>query len=213
MKTKHWTYTILMGLILISTISCKKEKEIKITGFVKEYGTNNPIENAKVVLYYPGHLFNGMPMGGGLASTENTNASGFFNIDLNTNYKKEDLSVMVSKNGYSSITVNTNDDLNNLLLIPFATLKIHITNINPLNTDNSFYVYARDEYEYDSQYGMNFMSDMCYINTDTTLFEQIHGNMFPNKIEWTRGPSVSWIKQDTLVYCPGRDTVSISINY
>ena len=167
--------------------SCKKEGIGRITGIVKEYGTNKPIVGAGVRISDN----NPFPKRGQDSETT-TNANGDFAF-VKQNHALFGTWISAVKEGYCIETINLSEK-NELFLAPEATLKVHLINSNPSNGK-----------------AVSYQSRVYEIASDTTFFEITRGNSYPNKIYWNRYLSKN--ENDTTVYCVGKDTLSITLKY
>jgi hypothetical protein len=205
--------------LFISFIGCRKEETV--VGTVKEYNTNIPIANAQVSIHFAGHRkFH-------YRSTTTTDGSGNFNF----NFKHSDLVDIDNKafvdcesNGYWNFGwgIGSYFDVNapiEITLIPVTAIKCHLKKISLSNQYITIYPdYNKVE---GFQYGAGFLFPDTYsfsgTNIDTTVFLNAAGNSYPTKITWGLADSANQqyysAMHDTTIYCPGKDTAFVLINF
>ena len=186
-------------------MGCWKEKEQKTTVDFRivEYGTNQPIENARIILKQCESEF----LGGTFCielDTVFTDAQGRFNMDIPNTPHSYVLGISAENyfdydDGYSiqDYQHNTGD----LALYPHAWLKVHIKNVNPFDWF--------DEIE------LGWISGGFYLygeGVDTTVIHRLGGNRNFDASWFVTKNSIWKLYTDTL-YLPGHDTTFYEILY
>jgi hypothetical protein len=128
-------------------VQCRKDANnyIKVSGKVLEFGTNKPIANAKVGIYSEGGAFLGTTWSN-LVDTTRTDANGFYSIEKQGIDNGSSFYVSAAANKYYTYDptkyVATGQDVmnNDIVLDPFAWIKVHVKNVNPLNDRDSIFL-------------------------------------------------------------------------
>ena len=137
-------YTLLIIPLLLLLTQCHKDKTtyIKTSGKVLEFGSNKPIKNAKVGIYEEGGEFLGSTWTK-LVDTTRTDAAGFYHFDKDNLDKGSSFFISAVADKYYAYDPNnylvTGQDVlnNNIVLDPFAWIKVHVKNVNPFNDRDS----------------------------------------------------------------------------
>lgn len=138
-------YTILIIPLLLLLSQCRKDDKttfIKTSGKVLEFGSNKPIKNAKVGIYEEGGAFLGSTWTK-LVDTTRTDATGFYHFDIGDLDKGSSFFISAAADKYyaydpNNYLVTKQEVLNNdIVLDPFAWIKVHVKNVNPFNDRDS----------------------------------------------------------------------------
>jgi hypothetical protein len=144
-------------------VQCRKESNnyIKVSGKVLEFGSNKPIANAKVGIYSEGGAFLGSTWSN-LVDTTRTDANGFYSIEKQGIDNGSSFYVSAAANKYYTFDptkyLATGQDVtnNDIVLDPFAWIKIHVKNVNPFG-DNDKFIINGSTYE-----GKNFEQNFTF---------------------------------------------------
>ena len=205
-------------LIFLSFLACRKPGgSTTITGVVMEYGTNKPISNMQVELF-EGHISG--PVGYGVLlpsklsdyKNSQTDGAGKFSFSVKRDWEE---SIQLNRNGLikgyflsgedgEGFTTNVKAS-NAFFLAPIAFLKAHLINSNPLNSESLFLVSTSKDGNGDPVYYRSYKT-----KTDTVIYLSIRGNSYPSIIQWQTSDKKTAFIHDTIVYCPGRDTLSVT---
>ena len=202
---------ILTIVVILSVSSCDNGSDLLpytiIEGKVLEYGTEEPIENAQVVLYEQ--------TSSGTFSTSDlpidtilTDATGSYSFQYNgrgqTGVKAfHDTYFPISRVPYENIYYKQRN-VENIILDPYALLELHIKNVNPFD--------GNDNLRYDGAWSGGAPQDNLGVNIDFFDTKLVRGN---------RGVSLVWrvIKNENTtthrdtVYCKGHETTQYEIFY
>jgi hypothetical protein len=138
-------YTILIIPLLLLLTQCRKDNKttfIKTSGKILEFGSNKPIKNAKVGIYSEGGEFLGSTWTK-LLDTTRTDATGFYHFDKDNLDKGSSFFISAVAEKYYAFDPNnylvTGKEVlnNNIVLDPFAWIKVHVKNVNPFNDADS----------------------------------------------------------------------------
>lgn len=176
-------HIVLLIPFILLLVQCHKEPTstfIKMSGKVLEYGTNKPIANAKVGIYEEGGEFLGATWTR-LLDTTRTDANGFYYFDKPNLDKGSSFFIAATANKYYAYDPNsylitgqvvTNNDI---VLDPFAWIKVHVKNVNPFDDRDSIFLDGIVGTLSGIHIGNNV--DLNYVNT-------IRGNR-PMEASWT----------------------------
>ncbi len=138
-------YLILLIPMLLMLAECRKPDKttyIKTSGKVLEFGSNKPIKNAKVGIYEEGGAFLGSTWTK-LVDTTRTDANGFYHFDKGNLDKGSSFFISAFADKYYTYDPNnylvTGQEVTNLNIVldPFAWIKVHVKNVNPFNDRDS----------------------------------------------------------------------------
>ena len=175
-----------------------------IEGKVLEYGTEEPIENAEVVLYEE--------TSSGTFSTSDvpidtilTDATGSYSFQYNgrgqTGVKAfHDTYFPISRVPYENIYYKQRN-VENIILDPYALLELHIKNVNPF--DGNDYVNVDDLIYEGPWYGMN---------VDTLVVKEVKGNHV-NDVYWYVKKNGERSNHHGQIYCKGHGITQYEIFY
>ena len=173
----------MIGFSFLMT-QCRKEANnfIKVSGKVLEFGSNKAIPNAKVGIYEEGGEFLGSTWTK-LVDTTRTDANGFYSINKPNIDKGSSFFISAAANKYYTYDPNNylvtgqNVTNNNIVLDPFAWIKVHVKNVNPFND--------RDSILLGNVVGPAD-GTMTYIgkNVELNFINKIRGNL-PIRATWT----------------------------
>ncbi len=204
----HLPTLTLLSLLLLSLGSCDDDTpevlpHTIIEGQVLEYGTNEPVENATVLLYkrISTGAFTGTDM---RIDTAITNAAGEYSFQYEDSGKFglfASADTYFSTNGieYSNIR-SKKMNTRNITLDPMALLELHVKNKNPFDAND-------------------------YINVNGTLSGPWHGKDVDIKttitVRGNKEEQVSWFitkndssyNQTELIYCKGHELTKYEILY
>ena len=186
-------------------MGCWKEKEQKTTVDFRivEYGTNQPIENARIILKQCESEF----LGGTFCielDTVFTDAQGRFKLDLSETPLALELGISAENyfafDGDYSLLWNRHNT-GDIALYPHAWLKVHIKNVNP------FDVFDRIKFGWESGEIYYYGQEL-----DTLFTYKLVGNQDFRATWWVFKNNQSSFFVDTL-YLPGHDTTFYEILY
>ena len=187
-------------------MGCWKEKEQKTTADFRivEYGTNQPIENARIILKRCTSEF----LGGTYCDnvdTLYTNAQGRFALSIpqtpDTYQFSIDAANYFDYEGNDYLLQVNQHNAGDIPLYPHAWLKVHIKNVNPFDWF--------DEIE------LGWISGGFYLygeGVDTTVIHRLGGNRNFDASWFVTKNSIWKLYTDTL-YLPGHDTTFYEILY
>jgi hypothetical protein len=139
---KKYLFVLLSFSFLM--VQCRKEANnyVKVSGKVLEFGSNKPIANAKVAIYEEGGAFLGSTWTK-LVDSTHTDANGFYRMEKSNIDNGSSYYVAAAANKYYTFDptkyVATGQDVvnNDIVLDPFAWIKVHVKNVNPFNERDS----------------------------------------------------------------------------
>ncbi len=187
-------------------MGCWKEKEQKTTADFRivEYGTNQPIENARIILKRCTSEF----LGGTYCDnvdTLYTNAQGRFALSIpqtpDTYQFSIDAANYFDYEGNDYLLQVNQHNTGDLALYPHAWLKVHIKNVNP------FDVFDRIKFGWESGEIYYYGQEL-----DTLFTYKLVGNQDFRATWWVFKNNQSSFFVDTL-YLPGHDTTFYEILY
>ncbi|MBP7698997.1 MAG: hypothetical protein KA101_00005 [Saprospiraceae bacterium] len=196
---------LLCIVALLLCMGCWKEKEQKTTVDFRivEYGTNQPIENARIILKQCESEF----LGGTFCielDTVFTDAQGRFKLDLSETPLALELGISAENyfafDGDYSLLWNRHNT-GDIALYPHAWLKVHIKNVNP------FDVFDKLELGWVGGSNPIYGSDV-----DSILIYKLLGNR-ELSLSWasTKNNQIYFYKDS--LYLPGHDTTFYEILY
>ena len=204
---KRIVYTFFIAVLTFS-FGCKKDVGQSVSGTIKEYGTNIPMQNVNIILYKD-HTFDIAPRGGTPVGwiedleNVNTDSKGWFQfketIGSNCFLRIEPRNI---PSGYYTLGLNKipATENGNIIFEPLTILKLHFINTSPFDSNDqltSSYFYSK------------YLTGML---VDTTLITECFGNK-NGTIDWEVTKNNITTKHDTTLYFPGKDTLSLNINY
>jgi hypothetical protein len=207
----------LLFLLILPTVlltGCFKEYSsppgnTRIQGFLLEYGSEKPLEG--IALYLKEITSTSTTSGSFGTTTVNsfyTDDEGYFNYEFEDDGTKGYIASYQKIPGYYDVdflTVNTGNNIGlQRFADPYAWLKLHIKNVNPVNgSDNIRITGSWAGGSPDDNFG-----------TEINFFqvERVRGNR-DTKINWWVTKNGSTQKDTALVYCTAHDTTFFEILY
>lgn len=189
---------------------CHKDddKFIKVSGKVLEFGSNKPIPNAKVGVYEEGGEFLGTTWTK-LVDTTRTDANGFYSIEKNNIDRTSSFFISAAANKYYPYDPNnylvTGQEVanNNIVLDPFAWIKVHVKNVNPFN--------ERDSILLGNVVGTIPMTHVGK-NIELNYTNKVRGNL-RMEVQWSVGKNSIWKFFTDSITIPAHDTLNYEILY
>lgn len=208
----HLTTLTLLSVLLLSLASCDEGSNnllpyTIIEGQVLEYGTNEPVENAEVLLYK--RISTGAFTGTDIrVDTAITNAAGEYSFQYEDSDKLglfASADTYFTTNGieYSNIR-SKKMNTRNITLDPVAALELHIKNVNPFDNDNIRYSAGWEN-------GAS-IQDNIGENIDKKEKKQTRGNRL-TKVSWTVFRDNNIQTYTDSVYCKGHELTQYEIFY
>ncbi|MBL7816635.1 MAG: hypothetical protein JNL70_16560 [Saprospiraceae bacterium] len=204
-------YLVLFVPLLLILAHCRKPDKttyIKTSGKVLEFGSNKPIKNAKVGIYEEGGEFLGSTWTK-LVDTTRTDANGFYHFDKGDLDKGSSFFISAAADKYYTYDPNnyliTGQEVTNLNIVldPFAWIKVHVKNVNPFDDRDSLILGNVVGHIPNILVGKNI--ELNYIN-------KVFGNR-DMRAGWSFSKNNNWIfKADTL-NIPAHDTLNYEILY
>ena len=201
---------ILTIVVILSVSSCDNGSDLLpytiIEGKVLEYGTEEPIENAQVVLYEQ--------TSSGTFSTSDlpidtilTDATGSYSFQYNgrgqTGVKAfHDTYFPISRVPYENIYYKQRN-VENIILDPYALLELHIKNVNPFDGNDRIGLAEFCDESYPEFFGAN---------VDTTIICDVRGN-HENNISWWVLKNGVDTRDEANIYCEGHEVTKYEIFY
>jgi hypothetical protein len=178
---------------------CHKEANnfIKVSGKVLEFGSTKPIANAKVGIYEEGGAFLGTTWTK-LVDSTHTDVNGFYNIDKPNIDVGSSFYISAAAEKYYTFEptkyLSTGKAVTNeIILDPFAWIKIHVKNVNPFDTNDKIIING-------STYtGKNFEQDFTYKIIGNKNFS-IEWSVQRNNISTSFSDSTKVVAHDTSKY-------------
>ncbi len=204
-------YTILIIPLLLLLAQCHKDNKttfIKTSGKVLEFGSNKPIKNAKVGIYEEGGEFLGSTWTK-LVDTTRTDATGFYHFDIGDLDKGSSFFISAVADKYYTYDPNnylvTGQEVlnNNIVLDPFAWIKVHVKNVNPFND--------RDSILLGNVVGTIPMTHVGK-NIELNYTNRVRGNLLM-EAQWSVGKNSIWKFYTDTLKIPPHDTLNYEILY
>ena len=204
-------YPILLIPLLLVMAQCHKDSTtayIKVSGKVLEFGSNKPVKNAKVGIYEEGGTF----LGGTwtkLVDTTRTDANGIYRLEKGNLDKGSSFFISAFADKYYTYDPNnylvTGQDVtnNNIVLDPFAWIKVHVKNVNPFND--------RDSILLGNVVGTIPMTHVGK-NIELTYINKVFGNL-KMEAQWSVGKNGIWKFKTDTIYITAHDTLNYEILY
>ena len=204
-------YTILIIPLLLSLSQCRKDDKttfIKTSGKVLEFGSNKPIKNAKVGIYEEGGEFLGSTWTK-LVDTTRTDATGFYHFDIGDLDKGSSFFISAAADKYytydpNNYLVTKQEVLNNdIVLDPFAWIKVHVKNVNPFNDADSLIL-------------GNVVGTIPRIHVGKNIELNYTNKVFGNKnmqAGWSVRKNGIWKDYELVINIPAHDTLNYEILY
>ena len=203
---------ILTIVVILSVSSCDNGSDLLpytiIEGKVLEYGTEEPIENAQVVLYEQ--------TSSGTFSTSDlpidtilTDATGSYSFQYNgrgqTGVKAfHDTYFPISRVPYENIYYKQRN-VENIILDPYALLELHVKNVNPFDGNDNVRYSAY--WEWGASIQDNFGT-----NVDLVEAHLARGNRHI-KIFWNVTKDGIMTANEDSIYCKGHENITYEIFY
>jgi hypothetical protein len=205
---KNLTFLFLISLLVLS--ACHKDAITHISGHVTTLGTEDPVVDAKLVLFggIPDDNFSNPSASYYRIDSTYTDATGYYEF----NFDAGDyviLDVVAEKESYFSQSVQQGliagrGNVADIVLEPFAWVKFHVKNVMPMDDGDIISVWG--------SWGGGGSIYTSGENVDETLIEKIRGNI-ESTIHWsiTENGIKTTTKQD--IYFPAQDTTLFEIFY
>jgi hypothetical protein len=204
---------ILWLVVLLVVASCDDNipellPHTIVKGRVLEYGTNEPVENAEVVLYE--RISTGAFSGTDIrVDTAITNAAGQYSFQYEDSGKfglSASAETYFETNGieYSNIR-NKERNTRNIVLDPVAALELHIKNVNPFDENDLLTAYTNSIIGAapENSYGTGI---------DFKVTQQVRGNRLRPMIWWVTKNGIYQEFRDS-VYCQAHELTQYEIFY
>jgi hypothetical protein len=203
-------YLFLLACFGLLMAQCHKndDKFIKVSGKVLEFGSNKPISNAKVGIYEEGGAFLGTTWTK-LVDTTRTDANGFYSIEKNNIDRSSSFFIAAAANKYYTYDPNnylvTGQEVtnNNIVLDPFAWIKVHVKNVNPFND--------RDSILLGNVVGTIPMTHVGK-NIELNYINKVRGNL-RMEAQWSVGKNSIWKFLTDSIRIQAHDTLNYEILY
>ncbi|MFT5261652.1 MAG: hypothetical protein ACI8YQ_000376 [Polaribacter sp.] len=198
----------LLLCALLSLLSCDKDDPITaISGHVTTLGTTDPVVDAKIVLY--GGVSNGNFSNPGTyvsrIDSVYTDVAGFYEFSFDAS-RYPVLDMVAEKESYFTKDVkqglvSRRENVADIVMDPFAWLKLHVKNVMPVNVDDGISV--------DGSWGGGGVLDTWGETVDEMIIVKVIGNK-EHFVKWNVNGASNFIEN---VYCPAQDTTLFEIFY
>lgn len=205
---KKYLFLLICFSFLMAQCHKDDDKFIKVSGKVLEFGSNKPIPNAKVGVYEEGGEFLGTTWTK-LVDTTRTDANGFYSIEKNNIDRTSSFFISAAANKYYPYDPNnylvTGQEVanNNIVLDPFAWIKVHVKNVNPFN--------ERDSILLGNVVGTIPMTHVGK-NIELNYTNKVRGNL-RMEVQWSVGKNSIWKFFTDSITIPAHDTLNYEILY
>jgi hypothetical protein len=205
---KKYLFVLISFSFLMAQCRKASNNYIKVSGKVLEFGSNKPIANAKVAIYSEDGAFLGSTWTN-LVDSTHTDANGFYSMEKSNIDQGSSFYVAAAANKYYTFDptkyIVTGQDVtnNDIVLDPFAWIKVHVKNVNPFND--------RDSLLLGNVVGTIPMTHVGK-NIELNYINKVRGNL-RMEVQWSVGKNSIWKFLTDNVTIPAHDTLKYEILY